>query len=144
MDKVNVDSYRSHAQCASCRCRRLHVRFPRAAVVGSAVTPPASEKRDSTSKRPTGNLFWSLLRSEIPRVTAWPASAHGTEHEEREALATLAYLHVVPQIAAFFFIPGTCNTGHTKTPCLFLSRSSWGHAHEHINENKTKDYEEDP
>lgn len=90
---------------------------PSDAVFGSAVSPPAEEER--IDRQATEIIL--VTRSDIPRVTSWPASAHGTEHEESTEAkdATLAFLPSSPN--SCLSSPGYLQQ-RSHTPCLFLSR----------------------
>lgn len=116
MDKVIV---KSQIACSIhlVSVSRLHVRFPALLFLGLQCHHPQKKKR---LDRPATEIILVTL-SDIPRVTSWPASAHGTEHEERTEAkdATLAFFQV-PQIAAFPS-PGYLQQ-RSHTPCLFLCR----------------------
>lgn len=116
MDKVIVNSQVAcsiHLVSVS----RLHVRFPALLFLGLQCHHPQKEKR--LDRQATEIIL--VTRSDIPRVTSWPASAHGTEHEEgTEAKdATLAFLPSSPN--SCLPSPGYLQQ-RSHTPCLFLSR----------------------
>jgi hypothetical protein len=60
--------------------------------------------------------------------------------KRRKKAATLAYLHVFPQIAAFLSLslPGTCDTGHTKLPLPVPVPSSWARTRAHQRKQNKK------